>query len=188
LSAGRGAAGGDIAYDARVTWRRNVAVGAAAGFVATLCMDIVGGGLLRSTGLTAGVHPRFLGRWFAGILHGQLVHENILAAPPVDKEFLLAIPVHNAIGITLGIAYVLALSWLSLKRGSVWTALGFGLLTNALPWFVMYPAMGFGVLGLAGPPELMLLRTSFVNHLIYGLGLGVWLTVLAPRIFKGRLA
>jgi len=38
-------------------------------------------------------------------------------------------------------------------EGVSW-ALAFGLFTNLLPWLVMFPSMGFGVLGLRGPSEL----------------------------------
>ena len=50
-------------------------------------------------------------------------------------------------------------------------ALGYGLATCVLPWFLMFPAFGFGLLGLRGPPELMSIRTSLMNHLFYGFGL-----------------
>jgi hypothetical protein len=33
--------------------------------------------------------------------------------------------------------------------------------------------MGFGLLGLNGPPEYLLLRTAILNHLAFGLGLTV---------------
>jgi hypothetical protein len=35
----------------------------------------------------------------------------------------------------------------------------------------MFPAFGFGLLGLRGPPELRLFTTSLINHLFYGFGL-----------------
>jgi hypothetical protein len=60
------------------------------------------------------------------------------------------------------------------------SALAFGLFTNVLPWLVMFPAMGFGILGLRGPSEFLLLRSSFVNHLLFGLGLGLALRWLSP--------
>jgi hypothetical protein len=35
----------------------------------------------------------------------------------------------------------------------------------------MFPAMGFGLLGLKGPAESRLFVSSLANHLYYGLGL-----------------
>jgi hypothetical protein len=60
-------------------------------------------------------------------------------------------------------------------------ALGFGTLTNLLPWLWMFPSMGFGAFGHLAPAELMLLRSSFVNHIIFGAGLALstyWLGLL----------
>jgi hypothetical protein len=43
-------------------------------------------------------------------------------------------------------------------------ALAFGVATNLLPWLLMFPSMGFGWFGRDAPAELLLIRTSFVNH------------------------
>ena len=41
------------------------------------------------------------------------------------------------------------------------------------------PALGFGVLGLKGPAELKLFRSSLLNHLSYGFGLW-WIAKVLP--------
>ncbi len=63
-------------------------------------------------------------------------------------------------------------------------ALGYGVLTNVFPWLLMFPAMGLGIMGLAAPPELMLLRSSFLNHVLYGIGIGLVFT-LAKQAQQG---
>jgi hypothetical protein len=50
-------------------------------------------------------------------------------------------------------------------------AIGYGLATCVFPWFLVLPALGFGLFGLKGPPELRLFTSSLMNHLFYGLGL-----------------
>jgi hypothetical protein len=45
----------------------------------------------------------------------------------------------------------------------------------------MFPAMGFGLLGLRGPRELRLLRTAIVNHALFGLGLALAASLIVPR-------
>jgi hypothetical protein len=40
-----------------------------------------------------------------------------------------------------------------------------------VPVFLMFPGMGFGIMGLKGPAEYVLLRTAVLNHLFYGIGL-----------------
>ena len=49
----------------------------------------------------------------------------------------------------------------------------FGLATNGLPWFVMFPAMGYGWFGAQSPKGTRLFLSSLANHGFYGLGL--WL-------------
>ena len=78
---------------------------------------------------------------------------------------------HYAIGIVLGVLYVAGAGWLSVSPGVLLVALGYGLATCVFPWFLMFPAFGFGLLGRRGPQELRLFRTSLINHLFYGFGL-----------------
>jgi Protein of unknown function (DUF2938) len=67
--------------------------------------------------------------------------------------------------------YFVGTAWLGHSPSTLLVALGFGLATSVFPWFLVLPALGFGVFGRKGPPELKLLRTSLINHLSYGLGL-----------------
>ncbi len=62
-----------------------------------------------------------------------------------------------------------------LKANSVpwWFPMSYGLTTTVLPLFLMFPAMGFGLMGLKGPPEYLLLQTAILNHLGFGFGLTV---------------
>jgi len=46
-----------------------------------------------------------------------------------------------------------------------------GFLTNLLPWLIMFPDMGLGWFGSAAPRELLLFRTSLVNHAVFAAGL-----------------
>ena len=150
------------------------------GVLATLTMDL-GAALARRAGLTAGLPPALLGRWFAGVLHGRFAQDTILEAPASRGEVPLALTLHYAIGVALTCAFLglLASCPDAPPKPFSW-ALAFGLFTNLLPWLLMFPSMGFGVLGLRGPSELLLLRSSLVNHLLFGLGLGLALRWLSP--------
>jgi len=154
-----------------------------AGFLSTLVMD-VGSALVQMTGLTAGLPPRLIGRWFALLARGQFIHRSIAEAPAVPAELPLAVVTHYLIGITLTLIFCVLLATSGLRpapAAGFALALGFGVLTNLLPWLWMFPSMGFSVFGRSGPSELMLLRSSFVNHVIFGLGLAVssrWLGLL----------
>lgn len=150
------------------------------GVLATLTMDL-GSALARRAGLTAGLPPALIGRWFAGLVQGRLAHDTILEAPPIRGELPLALALHYSIGIALTCAFLSLLAVRPEANPKAFLlAFAFGLFTNLLPWLVMFPSMGFGVLGLRGPSELCLLRSSLVNHLLFGLGLGLALLWLSP--------
>jgi hypothetical protein len=146
-----------------------------AGLIATLTMD-VGSAALRSTGLTAGLSPHLLGRWFAALARGGLGRRSILDAPASRGEVPLALVCHYLIGVGLTLAFLTLVRAIPSKptpTAQIVLALGFGLATNVLPWLVMFPSMGFGLFGRGAPSALLLLRTSFVNHLFFGVGLAL---------------
>src|SRR5262245_13333505 len=72
-----------------------------AGLVATLVMDI-GGGALRSAGLTHGAPPQLIGRFFLSVFHGHFTELD--SSIPPDSSFSLGfvLPIHYAIGAALG--------------------------------------------------------------------------------------
>src|SRR5262245_34508707 len=73
---------------------------AAAGVVATLCMDL-GSALLRAVHLTQGLAPGLIGRWFATLLQGTRIATNIADVPAVRGEVAIALFGHYAIGTVL---------------------------------------------------------------------------------------
>jgi hypothetical protein len=153
---------------------------ALSGLLATLTMD-VGSTLVRKTGFTAGLEPKLIGRWFASIARGVPIDRTILDVPPLPGELPFAAAGHYLIGIGLTLTLWMLLSVAALRPsagGGAALGLGFGLITNVLPWLVMFPAMGFGFLGESGPPDLLLFRSSLVNHAIFGVGLALWPRVL----------
>ena len=73
--------------------------------------------------------------------------------------------------------YVVGAEWVDLAPASFLVAVGYGLATCVFPWLLVFPALGFGVFGRKGPPELRLFTSSLMNHLFYGLGLW-WMAML----------
>ena len=149
------------------------------GVVATVAMD-VGASLAKRVGLTAGLPPPLLGRWIAGLARGRFAHDAIMDTPASRGELPLAFASHYLIGITLTCAFLGTLAMRGGAPKAFWPALAFGLVTNLLPWLVMFPSMGLGLFGLRAPSELLLLRSSFVNHVFFGLGLALALRLLSP--------
>jgi hypothetical protein len=144
--------------------------GVLAGVAATVTMDVLGS-VSRRIGLAAGAKGQWVGRWYLGIAQGRFVHANIAAAPERPGEARAALVGHYLIGVTLALVYVIGVRWVGLSPSSFFVAAGYGLATCVFPWFLVFPALGFGLLGRKGPPELKLFTSSLMNHLFYGFGL-----------------
>lgn len=147
------------------------------GVFATMTMD-----LINWAGKRLKVHKggsyRLIGRWFIGFSRGRFRYGNILESPPQRYELQVGFVAHYLIGIALGYLYFFSSAWFGLAAQNLKWSLGYGTLTNVLPWLIMFPAFGFGFFALKGPSDNTMLRSSFLNHLAYGaaLGLGSLLT------------
>jgi hypothetical protein len=140
------------------------------GLGATLAMDL-GAGAGRRLQLLKGLPLEWMQRWFSLALHGHPFVGDIRAVAEPGLRLPLALLVHYCIGVALAATYCLLVG----PRGSLSTAVAFGLLTCALPWLFMFPGMGLGAFGVRAPAELLLVRTSLINHLVYGAALGLLL-------------
>src|SRR5215468_5226112 len=154
------------------------------GALATLCMD-VGGALGRATGLIAGTPKPILGKRFTYLLQGRLIHADIVASPEVPLRMPVVTAIHYGIGIVLAGCFTALCSWQPPDREEQFPlAASFGVFTVLLAWFLMFPAMGWGIAGTRGPAQLLLTRSTLVYHAFYGLGLGLWTAVLAPLLMR----
>lgn len=153
-------------------------LGAIAGVLATLGMDVVGFTALKA-GAPMPPHAAFIGRWFMHLLHGNFVHDTIVQSPALAGENVIFPFMHYLIGATLGVVFVLGRR---VVPGPIWLlGAGYGVLTCALPWLIMFPSMGFGLFGLQGPDGAKLIAAPLAGHLIFGFGVALWTTVLARR-------
>ena len=144
--------------------------GVCVGVAGTVTMDVLASAS-RRVGLVVGAKGQWLGRWYVGIARGQFVHSNIAVAPEQAGEKRAALVGHYAIGIALAVLYVVGAGWVGVSPSAFEVALGYGLATCVFPWFLVFPALGFGLFGRKGPPELKLFTSSVMNHLFYGFGL-----------------
>lgn len=148
----------------------SVLFGAGVGVAATMTMDVLSA-YARRIGLAAGAKGAWVGRWYLGIAQGQFVHSDIATAPERVGEKQAALVGRYLIGIALAVVYVVGAGLSGVSQGDLVVAVGYGLATCVFPWFLVLPALGFGVFGAKGPPELKLFTSSVLNHLFYGLGL-----------------
>src|SRR3954468_884713 len=132
------------------------------GVVATAAMDILLA-LARLAHVVTPLPPTLLGRWFASISRGHMRHASIEQAAPVSHEIVIALLAHYAVGVVFASLYLFATSRLEVSPRSAGAAITFGLVTCVFPWLLMFPAMGFGLFGLRGPPGTQLFLSSLVG-------------------------
>jgi hypothetical protein len=152
------------------------------GILATVTMDVVAVIALR-LGI-AGRGPRrtgpdLIGRWIGYLLRGKFKHTDILQTPPLRGELVLGLAAHYLIGIALTLMY-LGLLVVTHATPTALSAILYGTATTALPWFLMFPSQGMGWLGRNAPGDAHLARVSLFNHIIFGLGIALWMAVLRP--------
>jgi Protein of unknown function (DUF2938) len=153
---------------------------ALAGFIATLTMDVLGG-VSRKIGVTHGAPPDVIGKWFMQVFRGHSFVADIRALPDPAPPLPLVLAIHYGIGISLALLFGVAGRMLG-RPLSPWVAFAFGVGTTALPFFWMFPGMGFGVLGLHGPAEWKLTATALINHVYFGAGLALAAGFVVPRL------
>lgn len=153
-------------------------IGIVLGLLATLSMDVVAIQLLHRqvfhlNGLQ--IVPVLLGRWgFHFLSRGQFFVEDVRELPSHPLEFRFGFFLHYVIGAALGIAFAAIVFELQpSKTATILVGLGYGILTNVFPWGLMYPSMGFGMLARKLSFQKSILQLSFLNHLTYGIVLGL---------------
>ena len=152
------------------------------GVLATVTMDVVAMIALR-LGI-AGEGPRrtgpdLIGRWIGYLFQGKFRHTDILQTPQLRGELLLGFAAHYAIGIALTLLYLGVLIVLHAKP-TAFSAILYGTATTILPWFLMFPSQGMGWLGWHTPGEVHLARASLFNHIVFGVGIALWMAVIRP--------
>ena len=157
-------------------------LGVLTGLAATATMDI--GSLIGILLGVPGKGPRLngfdmIGRWIGYFFRGVFRHANIREEAALHGEVPFGIFCHYCIGTVLTLFYLEASKLLQIPTGVI-TALVFGVLTNIFPWFIMFPAQGYSWLGRRAPEGAHLTRTSFWNHLFFGVGIALWTAILKP--------
>jgi hypothetical protein len=144
---------------------------------ATVAMDVWAMFRQRLFG-QRGLDYALVGRWLGHLARGRFRHHSIGASPLIAGERLLGWSAHYAIGIAFA-AVLLAIWGLGWARGpTLGPALAVGIGSVAAPFFVMQPALGFGVAASRSPRPWAARWQSLATHAVFGLGLyaSAWLT------------
>ncbi len=147
-----------------------------AGILGTLTMDVLNLVFARS-GLIVKIEVAGIGRMAAGWMRGRFRYGHPSEMVPITREVPCGYLVHHAIGLGLAVPFVLAWALHFGQPPSPGWAFVYGVGTTAASWFLVYPSMGFGMLGLRSPEGVKAALSSLANHLFYGLGLAVGIAV-----------
>jgi len=154
-----------------------VLTGVVAGLLGTLAMDLLNG-LVARTGMFLKTDVRMIGRMAAGWRRGRFRYRSPEEMEPVDAERMYGFAAHYLIGVGLAVPFVLG--WSVFIGGEVspaW-ALAYGIATTAASWFLVYPSMGLGALGIRSPDGCRAVLTPLANHFFYGAGLAIGIVLM----------
>jgi hypothetical protein len=145
------------------------------GLGATLLMDLWNLFLKRVFNVPS-LNYCLLGRWVRH-MPGTFRHASIQAAAPKSGECPIGWITHYTIGISLAVVFVALTAGEWLARPTFLPALGWGLITIVFPFFLMQPALGFGVASSQAPKPWVARLKSLATHTVFGTGL--YLSALA---------
>ena len=145
------------------------------GIFATYFMDLLAGFLVKRKLIHSYIGPEAVGRWFLYMFRRKFIHKDIHKTPTINNENIWGFLSHYLIGIVLAGIYLLMELKGPIIRDQLWMPFVFGITTVLLPWFWLLPSMGFGFLASKSPNKSHIIRTSLVNHTIFGLGFFIWI-------------
>lgn len=140
-----------------------------AGIFATVVFDI----WQRILHAVIGIPPTswgMIGRWFGHIPRGRLVHASIGEAAPVTNEAAIGWIMHYLIGLGYGVVYV-GMAVALFDGPTLLNGFLFGLASVVIPWFMMQPCMGLGIMGARAPNSNIPRYSALAAHCIYGVAL-----------------
>lgn len=112
-----------------------------------------------------------LGRWVGHMPRGRWAHDGIAKAEPVRGELGLGWAVHYATGIVFATLLVFLAGPQWLQAPTIAPPLALGMVTVAVPLFLMQPAIGAGIASSRTKTPALNCLKSLANHTVFGLGL-----------------
>lgn len=143
---------------------------AALGAGASVLMDLWNLALRRVAGVRS-LDYGLLGRWILHLPSGRFAHDPIGKAAPRKGERVVGWTAHYTIGVGFAVAFVALVSAAWLGRPTPLPALAFGVVTVVFPYFLLQPALGFGVASARTPHPAQARLKSLATHTVFGLGL-----------------
>ena len=140
------------------------------GVIATICMD-VWQVFLRIVARIPSTDWRTVARWFGYMLQGKFVHEHIENTLPIKNELPLGWFAHYAVGITYSFIFLLMSYYGGYFEPVLASTLAFGLITLVIPWFIVQPAVGMGLMASKAEKTPLVIAYNVLSHTAFGLGM-----------------
>ncbi|MCF7518109.1 DUF2938 domain-containing protein [Pseudoalteromonas sp. L21] len=140
------------------------------GIAATLFIDLYAF-LLAKVFKIPSLNFCLVGRWGLGLLDGKFMHQNIAASPVKHFECVFGWCVHYFIGVLFSFLFILLVGIAWLEQPTLIAACIFGLASVCMPFFVMQPALGMGIMATKTANPFQARLKSSVTHLLFGVGL-----------------
>ena len=139
------------------------------GVGATMAMDVWNLFLRRAFRIPS-LDYCLLGRWVRH-MPGTFRHDNIAASPSKRFECATGWLVHDTIGVSLAVVFVLIVSADWLVRPTLGPALLYGVATLVFPFFVLQPSLGLGVASARTANPTLARLKSLGTHTVFGVAL-----------------
>lgn len=153
----------------------SVARALAMGLGGTLLIDLWAMFLRRGFGI-ASLDYCLLGRWILHMPNGAFLHASIGKAAAKRYECPTGWISHYSIGAMFAVVFVFLVGDAWLARPTLLPALGFGVVTVLVPYFVMQPALGLGIASSKTARPAVARLKSLTTHALFGTGL--WLSAM----------
>jgi Protein of unknown function (DUF2938) len=141
-----------------------------AGIFATVVLDLWQRVLYAASGIPP-ANWGLIGRWFAHLPRGRLVHRPIADSAAVPGEAAIGWTMHYLVGLAYGFAYLGLLLYGFERPPSLLNGFIFGTVSVVIPWFLLQPCLGIGVMGrLTADPRIPTFN-ALTSHMLYGVAL-----------------
>ncbi len=160
---------------------RHVVAAVLVGLGATLLIDLWALFLKRAFAVQS-LDYCLLGRWILHMPGGRMVHHSIASAQTKRHECATGWIAHYAIGTAFALLFVVLVSESWLERPTLWPAVGFGIVTTLVPFFIMQPSLGLGWAASRTPKPNRARLKSLMTHTVFGVGLYLW-ALASSRVF-----
>jgi hypothetical protein len=141
---------------------------------------VVASRLVPQVFATEKLDVNLIGRWVGRRGSHPPRGEDITGLPAVRGEVALGLATHYVTGIALTQVYLAAVHRAGVRPDPV-KATAFGVATAALPLFVMFPSMGYGVGGRHSGDARRMSAVMLLGHTAFGAGIGLFTRSTRPR-------